>query len=116
MEYRTLGATDITVSQLCLGAMMFGAFGNRDHDDAVRIIHRAQDAGITFIDTADGYSNGESEEVVGRALGGGRRDGMVLAVKFGGPLGDSLHTGASRRWIAASVADRLDRPVPGGGT
>ena len=65
MEYRPLGRTGISVSQLCLGAMMFGAFGNSDHDDAIKIIHKALDAGINFIDTADGYSAGESEEILG---------------------------------------------------
>ena len=74
MDYRPLGRTGVSVSQLCLGAMMFGAFGNSDHDDAVRIIHKALDAGINFIDTADGYSAGESEEILGKALAGGRRD------------------------------------------
>jgi aryl-alcohol dehydrogenase-like predicted oxidoreductase len=74
------------VSPLCLGAMMFGAFGNADHDDAIRIVHRALDAGIAFIDTADVYSGGESEEIVGQALAGGRRDGVVLATKVGLPF------------------------------
>jgi aryl-alcohol dehydrogenase-like predicted oxidoreductase len=99
MEYRPLGRTGITVSQLCLGGMMFGAFGNPDHDDAINIIHRARDAGINFIDTADGYSAGESEQIIGKALAGGRRDSMVLAVKFGVPFGDAdpNHLGASRR-------------------
>ncbi len=68
MEYRPLGRTGVSVSQLCLGAMMFGAFGNPDHDDAIKIIHKALDAGINFIDTADGYSAGESEEILGKAL------------------------------------------------
>ena len=81
MEYRPLGRTGVHVSQLCLGAMMFGAFGNRDHDDSIRIIHRALDAGINFVDTADFYSGGESEEIVGKALAGGRRDDVVLATK-----------------------------------
>jgi aryl-alcohol dehydrogenase-like predicted oxidoreductase len=83
MDYRPLGRTGVSVSQLCLGAMMFGAFGNPDHDDGVKIIHRALDAGINFIDTADGYSAGESEEILGKALAGGRRESVVLAVKFG---------------------------------
>ena len=87
MEYRPLGRTGVSVSQLCLGAMMFGAFGNADHDDSVRIIHKALDAGINFIDTADGYSAGESELILGKALAGGRRDNVVLAVKFGLPMG-----------------------------
>jgi aryl-alcohol dehydrogenase-like predicted oxidoreductase len=111
MEYRPLGRTGISVSQLCLGAMMFGAFGNRDHDDAVKIIHRALDAGINFIDTADGYSAGESEEILGEALAGGRRDSVVLAVKFGVPFADEdpNHRGASRRWITEAVEGSLRR-------
>ena len=110
MEYRPLGRTGISVSQLCLGAMMFGAFGNRDHDDAVKIIHRALDAGINFIDTADGYSAGESEEILGEALAGGRRESVVLAVKFGVPFDeDPNHRGASRRWITQAVEGSLRR-------
>jgi aryl-alcohol dehydrogenase-like predicted oxidoreductase len=110
MEYRPLGRTGITVSQMCLGAMMFGAFGNRDHDDAAKIIHRALDAGINFIDTADGYSAGESEEILGQALAGGRRDNVVLAVKFGVPFdGVRDHRGASRRWIIEAVEGSLRR-------
>jgi len=104
MEYRSLGRTGVSVSQLCLGAMMFGAFGNPDHDDAIKIIHKALDAGINFIDTADGYSAGESEEILGKALAGGRRESVVLAVKFGPPFGeDPNHRGASRRWITEGV-------------
>jgi aryl-alcohol dehydrogenase-like predicted oxidoreductase len=113
MEYRPLGRTGVSVSQLCLGAMMFGAFGNTDHDDAVKIIHKALDAGINFIDTADGYSAGESEEIVGKALAGGRRESVVLAVKFGVPFGPSAadpnHRGASRRWIMDAVEGSLRR-------
>ena len=97
MDYRPLGRTGVSVSQLCLGAMMFGAFGNPDHDDAVRIIHKALDAGINFIDTADGYSAGESELILGKALAGGRRDNVVLAVKFGVPFGRRTPTIAERR-------------------
>jgi aryl-alcohol dehydrogenase-like predicted oxidoreductase len=110
MEYRPLGRTGVSVSQMCLGAMMFGAFGNTDHDDAIKIIHKALDAGINFIDTADGYSAGESEEILGKALTGGRREGVVLAVKFGlrGP-GDPNHGGASRRWINEAVEGSLRR-------
>jgi aryl-alcohol dehydrogenase-like predicted oxidoreductase len=101
----------MSVSQLCLGAMMFGAFGNSDHDDAVHIIQKALDAGINFIDTADGYSAGESEEILGKALAGGRRDNVVLAVKFGVPFGDAdpNHRGASRRWITEAVEGSLRR-------
>jgi aryl-alcohol dehydrogenase-like predicted oxidoreductase len=110
MDYRPLGRTGVSVSQLCLGAMMFGAFGNSDHDDAVRIIHKALDAGINFIDTADGYSAGESEEILGKALAGGRREGVVLAVKFGVPFDtDRNHRGASRRWITEAVEGSLRR-------
>jgi len=110
MEYRPLGGTGITVSQLCLGAMMFGAFGNSDHDDTVKIIHRALDAGINFIDTADGYSAGESEEILGEALAGGRRDDVVLAVKFGVSFGgDPNRRGGSRRWITQAVEGSLRR-------
>jgi aryl-alcohol dehydrogenase-like predicted oxidoreductase len=112
MEYRPLGGTGISVSQLCLGAMMFGAFGNADHDDAVKIIRKAVDAGINVIDTADGYSAGESEQILGKALAGGRRAGVVLAVKFGVPFGgdtDPNHRGASRRWINQAVEGSLRR-------
>jgi aryl-alcohol dehydrogenase-like predicted oxidoreductase len=110
MEYRHLGRTGVSVSQLCLGAMMFGAFGNSDHDDAIKIIHKALDAGINVIDTADGYSAGESEEILGKALAGGRRESVVLAVKFGPQFGqDPNHRGASRRWITEGVEGSLRR-------
>ena len=110
MEYRPLGRTGVSVSQMCLGAMMFGAFGNPDHDESVRIVHRALDAGINFIDTADFYSAGESEEIVGKALAGGRRDDVVLATKVGLPFdGDPNHRGASRRWITTAVEGSLRR-------
>ncbi len=110
MDYRPLGRTGVSVSQMCLGAMMFGAFGNPDHDASIKIIHRALDAGINFIDTADGYSAGESEEILGKALAGGRRANVVLAVKFGPPFdGDPNHRGASRRWITEGVEGSLRR-------
>jgi aryl-alcohol dehydrogenase-like predicted oxidoreductase len=109
MEYRPLGRTGVQVSKLCLGTMMFGAWGNTDHDDSIRIIHRALDAGINFIDTADVYSAGESEEIVGKALRG-RRDNIVLATKFWGPMGeDPNRRGVSRRWIVAEVENSLRR-------
>ena len=109
MHYRTLGRTGIQVSPLAIGAMMFGAFGNADHDDVVRIIHRALDAGINLIDTADVYSAGESEEIVGKALLG-RRDDVVLATKFGNPMGQGPNRrGASRRWIVTEVENSLRR-------
>ena len=110
MDYRPLGRSGVSVSQLCLGAMMFGAFGNPDHDDAVKIIHRALDAGINFIDTADVYSSGESEQIVGQALAGGRRDSVVLATKVGLPFGeDPNQRGTSRRWITQAVEGSLRR-------
>jgi aryl-alcohol dehydrogenase-like predicted oxidoreductase len=111
MEYRPLGRTGVSVSQLCLGAMMFGAFGNTDHDDCIRIIHKALDAGINFIDTADGYSGGESELILGKALADNRRDDVILAVKTGVQfLGDDPNKrGASRRWLTEAVEASLRR-------
>jgi len=110
MNTGTLGATGMQVSRLCLGAMMFGAWGNPDHDDCVRIVHSALDAGINFIDTADVYSGGESEEIVGKALAGGRRDGVILATKFHAPMGaDRNMAGNSRRWIVREVENSLRR-------
>src|SRR5437867_2778620 len=110
MEYRTLGRTGTRVSPLCLGAMMFGAWGETDHDKSIRIIHRALDAGINFIDTADVYSRGESEEIVGKALAGGKRDHVVLATKFHGPMGDDPNErGNSRRWIMQALDSSLRR-------
>jgi aryl-alcohol dehydrogenase-like predicted oxidoreductase len=110
MDHRTLGRTGMQVSPLCLGAMMFGAWGNPDHDESVRIIHRALDAGINFIDTADVYSRGESEEIVGKALTGGRRDNVVLATKVHGTMGDDPNEyGNSRRWIVREIDNSLRR-------
>jgi aryl-alcohol dehydrogenase-like predicted oxidoreductase len=111
MEHRTLGRTGVQVTPLCLGAMMFGSWANANAGDAIRIIHRALDAGINFIDTADVYSRGESEEIVGRALAGGRRDDVVLASKFHGAMSDDdvNHKGNSRRWIMRAVEDSLRR-------
>ena len=119
MKYRNLGRTGLKVTPLCLGAMMFGQWGNPDHDDSVSIIHTALDAGINFIDTADVYSSGESEEIVGRAIKG-RRDDLVIATKVHAPMGtDPNMTGNSRRWIISRVRGqppapryRLHRPVP----
>lgn len=109
MRTTSLGATGIKVSRYCLGAMMFGEWGNRDHDDSIRVIHRALDAGINFIDTADVYSAGESEEIVGKAIKG-RRDDVVLATKFHAPMGeDPNRRGNSRRWIVAEVENSLRR-------
>jgi aryl-alcohol dehydrogenase-like predicted oxidoreductase len=110
MTTRTLGRTGVHVSPLCLGAMMFGAWGETDHDESIRIIHRALDAGINFIDTADVYSRGESETIVGKALAGGRRDNVVLATKFHGTMGDDVNeAGNSRRWIFREVEASLRR-------
>jgi aryl-alcohol dehydrogenase-like predicted oxidoreductase len=109
MHYRPLGRTGIKVSPYCLGAMMFGGLGNPDHDECVRIIHKALDFGINFIDTADRYSGGESEEIVGKALEG-RRDNIVLATKVHAPMGDDPNMqGNSRRWITRAVEDSLRR-------
>ena len=110
MELRSLGRTGVKVSPLCLGAMMFGAWGETDHDECVRIIHRVLDAGINFIDTADVYSRGESEEIVGKALAGGRRDHVVLATKVHGRMGDDPNEfGNTRRWITTEIDNSLRR-------
>ncbi|AKU14969.1 aldo/keto reductase [Luteipulveratus mongoliensis] len=109
MRYRTLGKTGMEVSAHCLGAMMFGAVGNPDHDDCVRIIHSALDQGINFVDTADMYSTGESEEIVGKALQG-RRDDVILATKVHFPLEEGPNKGGnSRRWIVHEVEQSLRR-------
>jgi aryl-alcohol dehydrogenase-like predicted oxidoreductase len=109
MQYRPLGRTGIQVSPYCLGAMMFGKLANPDHDECVRMIHKALDFGINIIDTADRYSAGESEEIVGKALQG-RRDRIVLATKVHGPMGDDPNMqGNSRRWITRAVEDSLRR-------
>jgi aryl-alcohol dehydrogenase-like predicted oxidoreductase len=109
MQNRILGRTGVSVSPLCLGAMMFGPWGNSDEADSLRVIHRALDAGINFVDTADIYSAGESERIVGKALAG-RRDDVVLATKFFMPMGtDPNKRGGSRRWIIRGVEDSLRR-------
>ena len=109
MDHRTLGGTGIRVSPLCLGAMMFGSWGNPDHDESVRIIRAGLDAGINFVDTADVYSSGESEQIVGKALAG-RRDDVVLATKFHAPMGqDPNRRGNSRRWIVQECENSLRR-------
>jgi aryl-alcohol dehydrogenase-like predicted oxidoreductase len=120
MEYRSLGRTGMQVSPLCLGAMMFGAWGEPDHDTSIKIIHSALDAGVNFIDTADVYSQGESETIVGKALANGRRDDVILATKVHGQMGvpvtapvgtkgDPNRQGNSRRWIVRAVEDSLRR-------
>jgi aryl-alcohol dehydrogenase-like predicted oxidoreductase len=109
MQYRPLGRTGVRVSPLCLGAMMFGPWGNDDRADSIRIIRRALDAGINFVDTADVYSAGVSEEIVGEALRG-RRDDVVLATKFFMPMGEDPNSrGGSRRWIVREVENSLRR-------
>jgi aryl-alcohol dehydrogenase-like predicted oxidoreductase len=109
MRFRTLGGTGMRVSAYCLGAMMFGARGNPDHEDCVRIVHAALDGGINFIDTADVYSQGESEEIVGMALRG-RREDVVLATKAHGAMGGDINMkGNSRRWIVREVESSLRR-------
>ncbi|MEV7448342.1 aldo/keto reductase [Streptomyces nigra] len=109
MRHRILGGTGMSVSEYALGAMMFGAMGNTDHDESVRMIHTALDAGVNLVDTADVYSAGESEEIVGKALKG-RRDDVVLATKFGLPMGsDPNRRGGSARWIRQAVEDSLRR-------
>ncbi|MFL6195466.1 MAG: aldo/keto reductase [Thermoanaerobaculia bacterium] len=109
METRNLGKSGLKVSPLCLGAMMFGGWGNKDHDDSIRIIHRALDAGINFIDTANGYSEGESEIIVGKALKD-RREGTVLATKVWAPAGPGANQrGLSRKAIQEQVENSLRR-------
>jgi aryl-alcohol dehydrogenase-like predicted oxidoreductase len=110
VEYRTLGATGMRVSPLALGTMMLGAWGNTDRADCVRIVHRALDAGVNLVDTADVYASGETEEIVGEALRGARRDQVVLATKAHGPMGDDPNRrGNSRRWLTRACEDSLRR-------
>lgn len=110
MPLRTLGDTGMKVSVLCLGAMMFGAWGNPDHEDSIKIIHKALDSGINFVDTADVYSAGESETIVGKALKGGKRNNVILATKAHGSMGDDPNQqGNSRRWIMQEVDNSLRR-------
>lgn len=110
MEYRTLGRTGMSVSHLTLGAMMLGAMGNPDREDCVHIVHRALEAGITSINTADGYSGGQSEEIIGAALGDGRRGDVVLSVKTGRKIdGIPNSGGGSRRWFTRAIEGSLRR-------
>ena len=109
MQYRTLGRTGVQVSTLALGAMNFGAIGRTSQDEATAIIDAALEGGINVIDTADRYSQGESEELVGRAIAG-RRDDIVLATKATMPMGDERnHQGSSRRWLVTALDDSLRR-------
>src|SRR3954451_17949535 len=106
MEHRPLGHTGVSVSKLCLGAMMFGAWGNPDHAESIRIIHAAHDAGINFVDTADVYGQGESEEIGGNGLAGARRADVVLATKGFSPIGADVNRPVmSRRWIMRALED-----------
>ncbi|MEN3263180.1 aldo/keto reductase [Pseudonocardia sp.] len=109
MQYRTLGRTGVQVSSLVLGAMNFGALGRTTQDEATAIVDAALEGGINLIDTADVYSGGESEEMVGRAIAG-RRDDIVLATKANMPMGDERnHQGSSRRWLVTALDDSLRR-------
>lgn len=109
MQYRTLGRTGVRVSTLALGAMNFGRIGRTSQDEATAIVDAALEAGVNLIDTADWYGEGESEEMVGRAIAG-RRDDIVLATKAGMPMGDEQnHRGSSRRWLVTALDDSLRR-------
>ncbi|MFB7594439.1 aldo/keto reductase [Streptomyces sp. NPDC056160] len=109
MQYRTLGRTGVQVSTLALGAMNFGRIGRTTQDDATALVDAALEAGINLIDTADMYSAGESEEMVGKAIAG-RRDDVVLATKAGMPMGEERnHRGGSRRWLVTALEDSLRR-------
>ena len=110
MERRPLGRTGVLVSELALGTMMFGGAGNPDRAECVRIVQRALEAGITFFNSAEGYSGGASEEILGEALAGGRRDAAIIATKFGPRFGgDPDREGGSRRWIVRTVEESLRR-------
>lgn len=109
MKHRVLGRTGMQVSPLCLGTMMFGAWGNSDEDECVRMVHAALEAGVNFVDTADVYGGGQSEVILGRALRG-RRDDVVVATKFHNPMGDDPNQrGNSRRWIIRAIEGSLRR-------
>jgi aryl-alcohol dehydrogenase-like predicted oxidoreductase len=110
MEYRTLGRTGVKVSAFCLGTLMCGEWGGGDRHTSIRVIHEAIEAGINFIDTADIYSQGEAEEIVGDALAGAKRADVVVATKFHAPMGDGINRqGNSRRWIHQAVDGSLRR-------
>ena len=109
MQYRALGRTGIQVSSLVLGAMNFGAMGRTSQDDVTAIVDAALDGGINLIDTADVYSAGQSEEMLGKAIAG-RRDDVLLATKAGLPMGEQRnHRGSSRRWLVTALEDSLRR-------
>ena len=109
MQYRTLGSTGLQVSSLALGAMNFGALGRTNQDEVTAIVDAALEAGVNLIDTADVYSAGQSEEMVGKAIAG-RRDDLVIATKAGLPMGDDPnHRGSSRRWLVTELDNSLRR-------
>ena len=109
MQYRTLGRTGVQVSSLVLGAMNFGAIGRTTQDDATALVDAALEGGINLIDTADMYSGGESEEMVGKAIAG-RREDIVLATKASLPMGEERnHQGSSRRWLVSELDNSLRR-------
>lgn len=109
MQYRPFGTTGLRVSRYGLGTLMLGAWGNPDRAECTRMVHRALEAGINILDTADVYAGGESEEIVGAALEG-RRDTVILATKFHNPMGDDPNRrGNSRRWIVRAVEESLRR-------
>ena len=108
MQYRTLGRTGVQVSTLALGAMNFGAIGRTTQEEATAIVDAALEAGVNVIDTADWYGEGESEEIVGKAVAG-RRDDIVLATKATMPMGERNRQGGSRRWICTALDDSLRR-------
>ncbi len=109
MQYRTLGRTGVQVSSLVLGAMNFGRIGNTTQEEATAIVGGALEAGINLIDTADTYSGGQSEQMVGRAIAG-RRDDVVLATKAYMPMGEEPnHRGSSRRWLVTELDNSLRR-------
>ena len=109
MQYRTLGRTGVQVSTLSLGAMNFGAIGHTTQQDATALVDAALTAGVNLIDTADFYSQGQSEAMVGRAIAG-RREDVVLATKAFLPMGtERNHRGASRRWLMTALDASLSR-------
>ncbi|MFE7842313.1 aldo/keto reductase [Streptomyces sp. NPDC057474] len=109
MQYRTLGRTGVQVSSLALGAMNFGRIGRTTQDEATALVDAALEAGINLVDTADKYGDGESEEMVGKAIAG-RRDDIVLATKAGMQMGEERnHRGGSRRWLVTELDNSLRR-------
>jgi aryl-alcohol dehydrogenase-like predicted oxidoreductase len=107
MQYRHLGRSGLKISPICLGTMMFG--GPTDEATSGRIVAKAREAGVNFIDTADAYSKGGSEQVVGRAIANNRPN-WVLATKLANPMGDDPNRGGlSRRWVLQAAEESLKR-------